>query len=67
MRLLLDTHILIWSLASPQKVQDTIKYLMEDSENSLFVSSITFYEITFKRQIGKLSLKFDFDELLDQK
>ncbi len=40
---------------------------MEDSENSLFVSSITFYEITFKRQIGKLSLKFDFDELLDQK
>tara|TARA_Y100001980_G_C14556908_1_gene353297 strand:+ start:56305 stop:56682 length:378 start_codon:yes stop_codon:yes gene_type:complete len=67
MRLLLDTHILIWSLVSPHKVQDPIKRLMEDGENSLFVSSITFYEIEVKRQIGKLSFKMDFNELLERK
>lgn len=67
MRLLLDTHILIWSLVSPHKVQDPIKRLMEDGENSLFVSSITFYEIEVKRQIGKLSFKLDFNELLERK
>ena len=56
MKLLLDTHALLWTLFDPSKLgrQATEKILRVDNE--VFVSVISFWEISLKYALGKLEL-----------
>lgn len=65
MKLLLDTQIVIWSFASPDKISAYIREMMEDYNNYLFVSSISFFEIQLKRKLGKLEFDFDLKEMVE--
>lgn len=56
MKLLLDTHVLIWSLMESSKLSAKAKYEMLNSENECFVSAISFWEISMKYGKGKLDL-----------
>jgi PIN domain nuclease of toxin-antitoxin system len=56
MTYLLDTHTLIWALTDPQRLSDTVKAILEDTENELVVSAISFWEIALKHSIQKLTL-----------
>lgn len=53
MRLLLDTHILIWALASPATLSETGRRLIVDPGNDVFVSVASLWEIAIKRQTGR--------------
>ncbi len=57
MKYLLDTHTLIWAVTKPQKLSDTVKTILEDTTNDVVVSAISFWEISLKYSIQKLTLE----------
>ncbi len=52
MRLLLDTHIALWSIAAPAQLPARARALIDDSENDLFVSVVSLWEIAIKHALG---------------
>jgi PIN domain nuclease of toxin-antitoxin system len=54
MRLLLDTHALLWWLAGDEALPDTAKRAIADERNAIFVSTASAWEIATKHRIGKL-------------
>lgn len=56
MNYLLDTHIFLWTLFSPQKIPKKAKAALMDQELTKYVSVITFWEISLKFSLGKLEL-----------
>jgi PIN domain nuclease of toxin-antitoxin system len=64
MRLLLDTHILLWWLADSPSLSDRARELIADPDNSVFVSAVSLWEIWLKQSLGKLQLPSDFEERL---
>ncbi|MBB3965839.1 PIN domain-containing protein [Rhizobium metallidurans] len=62
MRLLLDTHALLWWLNDDGKLGNHARGLIGDSEDDVLVSAVSLWEITVKLRIGKLDA--DLDEIL---
>jgi PIN domain nuclease of toxin-antitoxin system len=56
-RLLIDTHILLWADERPRLIARTLRAAMRDEANEIIVSAATVWEIAIKRAIGKL--RFD--------
>jgi PIN domain nuclease of toxin-antitoxin system len=56
-RLLIDTHILLWADQRPRLIVPTLRAAMRDETNEIVVSAATVWEIAIKRAIGKL--RFD--------
>lgn len=54
MRLLLDTHVLLWWLADDPKLSGQHRELISDGENDVLVSSISIAEVSVKASLGKL-------------
>lgn len=54
MRLLLDTHVLLWSLTEPRKLSPRTRDALQDAGNEVFASSVSGWEIAVKRALGKL-------------
>ena len=54
MDLLLDTHTLLWWLAGDDALSLPVRAAIEDTDNSIFVSAASAWEITAKSRIGKL-------------
>jgi PIN domain nuclease of toxin-antitoxin system len=54
MRLLLDTHILLWVLEADPQLSNKAKELIRNTANEAFVSIASLFEITIKIKIGKL-------------
>jgi PIN domain nuclease of toxin-antitoxin system len=53
-KLLLDTHVWIWSIDAPTRLAPAIKELVEAGEHELMLSSITFWETVMLIERGKL-------------
>jgi PIN domain nuclease of toxin-antitoxin system len=53
-RLLLDTHALIWWLNDSPRLTTTARAAIAAPDNAVFVSVVSGYEIAYKEQIGKL-------------
>jgi PIN domain nuclease of toxin-antitoxin system len=64
MKLLLDTHILIWWLSEASRLSQTEIDLITDSDNFIFVSAATAWEIAVKKMIGKLKAPDDLPAAL---
>ena len=54
MRLLLDTHALLWWLAGDTKLSARAKRSIADRRHEVFVSAASAWEVTTKHRIGKL-------------
>jgi hypothetical protein len=52
MRLLLDTHLLLWALSSPMKLSKETRRLIDTS--GVYVSAASIWEISIKASLGKL-------------
>ena len=61
MRLLLDTHVVLWSLTEPQKLRGETREALEDAQNDVFVSAVSGWEIAVKRALGKLEAPDDLE------
>ncbi len=57
MTYIIDTHIFLWLLYSPEKLPDNAIKVIKTHENQIYVSDITFWEISLKFSLGKLDLK----------
>lgn len=55
MRLLLDTHTLLWAAYNPQRLSACAARLIRDGANEIFVSAVSAMEIATKHRIGKLA------------
>jgi PIN domain nuclease of toxin-antitoxin system len=64
MKLLLDTHILIWWLSEASRLSQTEIDIITDSDNFIFVSAATAWEIAVKKMIGKLEAPDDLPAAL---
>jgi PIN domain nuclease of toxin-antitoxin system len=53
-RLLLDTHALLWWLAGDKSLSVTARSAISDSANEIFVSAASAWEIRTKFRLGKL-------------
>ncbi|MDP2863291.1 MAG: type II toxin-antitoxin system VapC family toxin [Desulfobacterales bacterium] len=59
MKLLLDTHILLWAAGQPEKLSKSTRILLTKPENSLFFSAASIWEIVIKLGIGREDFKVD--------
>jgi PIN domain nuclease of toxin-antitoxin system len=55
-KVLLDSHALIWAVDDPKRLSSTVAAALLDPANQVFVSAATLWEIAIKVRIGKLKL-----------
>ena len=59
MKLLLDTHIWLWSLREPQKLGRRVLHELHDPANELWLSPVSLWEALLLLQKGKISIQMD--------
>lgn len=59
MRLLLDTHVLLWWLADDPSLGEEARAGISDASSSVFVSVATVWEVSIKQALGKLEAPSD--------
>ncbi|GAA10431.1 type II toxin-antitoxin system VapC family toxin (plasmid) [Acetobacter sp. AC2005] len=59
MRLLLDTHLLLWAAGEPDRLSARARTLMEDPGNDLVFSAASLWEITIKTGLGRADFQVD--------
>ena len=63
MRLLLDTHLLIWAVSSPDHLSAKALELMNDEAHQLFFSAASLWEIAIKASYKRTDFKVNVPEL----
>ncbi len=56
MKLLLDTCVLLWTMADASRLSDTARMAIENIDNEVMISMVSLQEIAIKSALGKLSL-----------
>jgi len=67
MRLLLDTHTLIWFFAGDSQLSTNARILIEDEDNNKLVSIASIWEMAIKESKGHLNLSLPLHEYIAQK
>lgn len=65
MKLLLDTHALLWFLNGDSQLSSVACELIEDQDNERFLSVVSLWEMAIKMSIGKLTQRSSFDDLIN--
>lgn len=65
MRLLLDTHVLLWWLADDPQLGAAARAQIADGANTVFVSAASAWEIEIKRALGKLDAPTDLASAIE--
>jgi len=58
-RLLLDTHVLLWWLADDHKLTKTARTIIANPDNEVLVSSVSLWEIAIKAALGRIEVELD--------
>jgi PIN domain nuclease of toxin-antitoxin system len=66
MRLLLDTHTLLWFIDGSTRLSPRARALIEDEANDIYLSVVSLWEIAIKISLGKLRLTQPFELLVPQ-
>ena len=61
MNLLLDTRVLIWCFESNKRLKESVRELLADSDNNIFVSAVSTWELSMKAALGKITMPEDFE------
>lgn len=59
MKLLLDTHLLLWAAGQPERLSKTARDLIEAADSELIFSTASLWEIVIKRSLGREDFKVD--------
>ena len=59
MRLLVDTHLLLWAAASSRRLPREARRLLEDAANDVLYSAASLWEIAIKAALRKADFKAD--------
>jgi len=58
-KLLLDTHLVLWAASTPRRLSRTAQSLLKDPDNELLVSVASFWEIVIKRGLRRNDFKVE--------
>jgi PIN domain nuclease of toxin-antitoxin system len=58
-KLLLDTHLLLWAAGSPDKLSASVRAMLENPETELVFSAASLWEISIKRSLGRNDFEVD--------
>lgn len=64
MKLLLDTHVVLWWLDRPEGIAATTRVEIGNPRNAVYFSAVSMFEIAAKEAVGKLRMTDDFREQL---
>lgn len=59
MKLLLDTHLLLWAAGEPKRLSASARALINDTGNELLFSPASLWEIAIKRGLGRRDFQAD--------
>ena len=59
MKLLLDTHLLLWAANEPKRLPKTARALIENLENEVIFSAASLWEIVIKSSLGRQDFRVD--------
>ena len=59
MKLLLDTHILLWAAGEPERLPAAARALVDDPLNELLFSPASLWEVAIKRGLGRSDFRAD--------
>jgi PIN domain nuclease of toxin-antitoxin system len=65
--LLLDTHVFIWAVSEPSRLESGMRAALVSADNQILVSAVTPWEIAIKRAAGRLEFPLDlFDSTIER-
>ncbi|MDP3333071.1 MAG: type II toxin-antitoxin system VapC family toxin [Methylococcaceae bacterium] len=66
MKVLLDTCAFLWLTTDAPELSDKAKALFQNTDNSVYLSSVSVWEIIVKHQLGKLPLPSSAEDFIKQ-
>jgi PIN domain nuclease of toxin-antitoxin system len=63
--ILLDTNVLLWFFAGNERLSVQVRQAIESDPGDYFVSTVSFWEIAIKRQVGKLTADIDMPKAVN--
>jgi PIN domain nuclease of toxin-antitoxin system len=63
MRVLLDTHVLLWALAEPRRLDGETRATIESGDTEVLFSAASIWEIAIKAGLGRSDFAFDPTEI----
>lgn len=66
MKILLDTCAFLWLTTDAPELSDKAKILFQNTNNAVYLSSVSVWEIIVKHQLGKLPLSSAADDFIKQ-
>lgn len=66
MKYLLDTHVLIWLLNGDNVLSKNVLEIIKNPKLELFVSIVSFWEISIKRSLGKFDISYSTRDLINE-
>ncbi|MCS7009018.1 MAG: type II toxin-antitoxin system VapC family toxin [Chthoniobacterales bacterium] len=57
MKLLVDTRVMLLGLSNPEKIPQEVRRILEDSKNIVYVSAVSFWELAYKHQQKKVTIR----------
>ena len=59
MSLLLDTHVLLWASAAPDRLPSGARQMIEDTSEPVFYSAASIWEVAIKSGLGRADFRVD--------
>lgn len=66
MKLLLDTHTLLWFVLGNEKISSMARTLIEDWQNDTLIRPASYWEITIKISMGKYTLPVTYEHFIEE-
>ena len=64
MRVLLDTHVLLWSLMEPDRLPAELRDALADAGHHVMFSAVNIWEVAIKKSLGKPGFDFSPEDVL---
>jgi PIN domain nuclease of toxin-antitoxin system len=62
---LIDTNVLIWLSSDLKRIPMPVLDVLEDPASGLFISTVSFWELSIKQSLGKIDAEIDFDRIVE--
>lgn len=59
MKVLLDTHLILWAAGDPDRLSEDARQLLLDPATELYFSAASLWEVTIKRSLGRSDFEID--------
>jgi PIN domain nuclease of toxin-antitoxin system len=66
MKLLLDTHVWLWSQMHPDRIKPDVREAIARADNEVYLSSVSSWEMAIKIAAGRLQLPRPLDEIVPE-